>query len=478
MLYANQVTWCTAIEPLVSSAKRQFSLDHEYLAGCLFPYPPLGSTPYREIRAVLPAHFLDFQYGGRLQPARYWALNPNSRIRYSREQEYDQHFLALFRDSVRQRIRSDRPVLAELSGGLDSSSIVCMADDIRKEEAGSAIETLSYYDTDEPGGDERAYFTEIERHRRRMGHHISVSDFKRRTKDSAVSPVEGTYLLVSPGHFAPSVQWAAMIDGVQHTVNSRVILSGLGGDELLGGVQYEALELMEHLLSANLLAFVNSILQWSLARNKPVIALIKDVLALATARHNLGSFLRQVPTIPWVLVQPAIHDAALQLFSRWRLFSPAHLFSESIRYTLSSQLSCTSVPPIGISEKRYPFLDRSLYSYLASIPRTEVLRAESRRHLMRRSLHTLVPHAVLFRKTKWFGRRTFSAAVRDQQEVLGKMLAERWLSDGVLFDVPLLRERLRSAQHGAVSEARLLLVAFAIEQWLRRQSAFGIIAPL
>ena len=65
-----------------------------------------------------------------------------------------------------------RPVLAELSGGLDSSSIVCMADDILANEGAEAprLDTLSYYDKTEPKGDDWIYFQKIEEKRGRAGH--------------------------------------------------------------------------------------------------------------------------------------------------------------------------------------------------------------------------------------------------------------------------------------------------------------------
>ena len=477
-LESRRLIWCSAIEPLVLGGNRTLSLDNEYLAGCLYPYPPLGTTPYREIKVIQPAHFHSFQYGGKNELTRYWALNPHSKIRYSQDRDYEKHFLDLFRHSVRQRIRSDRPVLAELSGGLDSSSIVCMADDVRRTESGPAVETLSYYDTEEPGGDERLYFEAIELHRAKVGHHVSMADFRSRTQHDSFSPVPGTYLPASPGHFAPSIEWARTIEGIQQTAKSRVILSGLGGDELLGGVQYEAVEPLEHLLSGNLAAFTKSVARWSITARKPVTNVAKNILTLATARYMLDSFVRTPANIPWILVHTPLRDFALKSFSSWRALSPNHLFSESIRYVLASQLSCVDVPAIGISEKRYPYLDRSLYSFLASIPRTQIIQADRRRHLMRRALRHLVPDQVLFRKTKWFGRRIFSARIRDHHEVLERMVDGGWVSDGVLFDVTILRERLRAVQHGLVPEARLVLIALSIEQWVRRQIALGIIPPL
>ena len=68
-----------------------------------------------------------------------------SESRYRTDGEYEEHFRAAFGEAVRRRLRSDSPILAELSGGMDSSSIVCMAESANREgqsRTGSSRHTL------------------------------------------------------------------------------------------------------------------------------------------------------------------------------------------------------------------------------------------------------------------------------------------------------------------------------------------------
>ena len=61
---------------------------------------------------------------------RYWALDPNYRIKLGSHQEYTEAFRELFTEAVNCRLRSAFPVGSTLSGGLDSSSITCTARDL------------------------------------------------------------------------------------------------------------------------------------------------------------------------------------------------------------------------------------------------------------------------------------------------------------------------------------------------------------
>ncbi|ADZ09096.1 asparagine synthase [Methanobacterium lacus] len=61
----------------------------------------------------------------------YWQLDPNLEIIMDSEEDYVKKFLELFEESVKCRLRSCFPVGSELSGGLDSSSIVSVAKNIR-----------------------------------------------------------------------------------------------------------------------------------------------------------------------------------------------------------------------------------------------------------------------------------------------------------------------------------------------------------
>src|ERR1700694_1081171 len=171
----DKVTWSTILDPLVLLGGRTFSLNEEYLAGWLSFFPATHLTPYAGVHAVPPASFVVLS-PGKQTITKYWDFNPGRKIRYATDGEYEEHFRTVLAEAVCRRLRSNSPVLGELSGGMDSSSIVCMADFAV---AGSKVEfpkldTVSYYDDSEPNWNERPYFTKVEEKRGRTGWHINV----------------------------------------------------------------------------------------------------------------------------------------------------------------------------------------------------------------------------------------------------------------------------------------------------------------
>jgi asparagine synthase (glutamine-hydrolysing) len=97
-----------------------------YLAGC---FGPLEWSFYEGISQLAPAHALIVDEGGH-RSWRYWDIDPEHRIEYSTEEEYVEHFLEIFEEAVRCRLRSVKPIGILLSGGMDSGSIASMAGSI------------------------------------------------------------------------------------------------------------------------------------------------------------------------------------------------------------------------------------------------------------------------------------------------------------------------------------------------------------
>src|SRR4029077_376508 len=136
----------------------ELEINDEYIADLLTRLPEPSQTPYKNVHAVPPGHAVTVS-NGQLRIRRFWGLDPNREIRYKTDPEYEEHFGHLFREAVRCRLRVDGPVWAELSGGLDSSSIVCMADQIIKsgETQASGLETVSFVYDEASKSDERKY---------------------------------------------------------------------------------------------------------------------------------------------------------------------------------------------------------------------------------------------------------------------------------------------------------------------------------
>jgi asparagine synthase (glutamine-hydrolysing) len=404
-----RITWSTILDPLVLLAGHAFQLCEEYIAGWLGFFPATHLTPYVGIDSVPSSSFVKLQPGKR-EIKKYWDFDPHKRIRYRTDGEYEEHFRIAFGEAVRRRLRSESPVLAELSGGMDSSSIVCMADEIiaRGMAETPRLDTISYYDDSEPNWDERPFFTKVEGKRGRTGCHVNVcgqmgSWFNLRDMSFASMPGER--------HTQTNRQLAEFVD--RH--GYRILFSGLGGDEVMGGVPTPIPELMDLLARARCRTLPRQLKTWALNKRVPWLRLVFEAVRGFLPLRLVG-VPKHISPPDW-LCRDFVHThrAALTGYpTRIEVLSALPSFQDNLSTleSLRRQLACSSGHAVAV-ENRRPFLDRDLLEFMYAIPREQVVRPGQRRSLMRRALAGIVPDEVLRRNRKAFvvrsGVRTISS---------------------------------------------------------------------
>ncbi len=100
------------------------------------------NTFYQDILRLSPANSLRVSYTGtRLHS--YWSLDFSHEIKLDSDEEYAEAFRKIFTEAVRCRLRSAFPIGSMLSGGLDSSSIACVAKNLLSETGDTPLPTFS-----------------------------------------------------------------------------------------------------------------------------------------------------------------------------------------------------------------------------------------------------------------------------------------------------------------------------------------------
>ena len=84
-------------------------------------------TAYKGFRSVIGAHIVTVATDGHIQDRRFWSYGGREPIRYRRDEDYEEAFLEHYTRAVRSCLRTQKPIAAELSGGLDSGSVVALA---------------------------------------------------------------------------------------------------------------------------------------------------------------------------------------------------------------------------------------------------------------------------------------------------------------------------------------------------------------
>lgn len=463
---AQHVLFATALDALLDPRLGiDTTIDDGYLGGYMTASVRHEETPFRAIRLVPPGWTLTFTPLAEKR-RRFWALESLPDIRLKSDAEYEERLLALFRDSVRARMQTDRPVAAELSGGVDSSSIVCTADALLREHAvpAAGLSTLSYVFDDSPLSDERRFIDPVERKTGRPAFHLREEEHRILSLlDQVDSPLSPT----------PELCFAARHRHVKSTmdrIGARVLLRGIGGDQVLWG-EVDLYEPYDHFVSGNIVAVHRSLRAWARALGVPYLELLRQ----SVLRPFLASFLRSAAVnerrIPTWLSPAFVEHAGIR--DRVTLLQPSPGLRPSSRAQaqmidfMVTYFSLGYFLDDGTIEVSYPFVDRRFVEFCFGIPLEQKLRPEATRAVLRRAMRDLLPPEIAARRSKGGPDQAIHHAVAREYHVLRVLFDDSRAAAHGLIERDTFLSALDRARHGVNIRTPALLRIISIECWLR-----------
>jgi asparagine synthase (glutamine-hydrolysing) len=389
---ANRITWSTELAGLVKVLEGPLELNDEYVAGFLTNLPEPGLTPYTGIHAVPPGSVVTVTHG-RIRTRRIWAPNPSREIRYRSDAEYEEHFRQLFREGVQCRLRVDGEVWSELSGGLDSSSVVCMAADlIKRGECGATgLQTVSMVFDEASKCDERRYIEPVEEKIAQKGLHLREDDHRILTECGE------EYVPTIPSFPSNFIAYYRTLNRTMSEAGARVLLTGRGADEVLSGGEDPFPELANLLVDGRLLQLHQRLQIWSKALSRPYRRLLWQNLITPLLPHQLQRARRR--GLKQVL-KFFNADFVKRMDLADRLFGPPEIFGfrrpgarrESTNFLCAPrELSGGFWSELCSFEFSYPFTHRPLVEFMLAIPPEQKARPYERKSILRRALRDLLP---------------------------------------------------------------------------------------
>ena len=431
----------------------------EYLT---FMYIRAPRTPFRKVLKLLPGHYLTVDAKG-VRVQRYWNLSEHyDRANALSEAEAIEQVLELFKDSVRLRLRSDVPVGAFLSGGLDSSAVVAFASQFNKQ-----IDTFSVgFDGD--GFDELGY-ARVVSNAFQTRHHEKVV----RVDDAIQSLPKLVWHLDEPNADSAIVPTYLISEVASHEL--RVILSGLGGDELFGGYRrYFDGPPVEHLYR-RLPVSVQKHMIVPLVRN------LKPGLASVIERNQFSDafrYLTRVAVFPSVEKQNLMGPAFTDSVNLDREFSwypngdhvNRSMFVDMLTYLPDDILHITDRMSMAVSlEARTPFLDYRLVEFCAGLPgsfKVGQIRREWKK-ILKKAFAPILPAEILTRPKWGFGAPVTAWMEKGLAEVVGNLYRESKAVDFGLLTRAGVDNTVAKARGTREQFSQKLWTLLILEVWCR-----------
>lgn len=422
-----------------------------------------SDTLYENVHKLLPGHAMTIDVGGKINTQKWWDL----------KKEIENHkpiknpvewFGSTFDDSLKLRMVADVPVGVLLSGGLDSSSIVASLKKLQYK----GIETFNIGFKQEEHNESHLARSLTEK----LDYNFHTLELENQNLYDKL--IASTYFQDEPLMHLSEPHLLAISQLAKPSV--KVLLSGEGADELMGGyVRYKALQFPSLLHSiaaiANIDMFaknprLNKLARYGQIRNNRDLILFNgsnifpaDIeQAYGIREEPKNNYRKQIYNDAKALYPDNLRRQALYFDQHTYLCS---LLDRNDRCTMGASIEC-----------REPFLDQRLIAGLGSLEDKWLFTGKKGKFILKTAMQQRLPDEILnFRKvglsTPWGDYIMKSPAFKDELESFSK---------SELFDMPYFenidsRKLIANLQKGEKSAIAYIMPLFMMHIWLKNYVA-------
>ncbi|MFA4860786.1 asparagine synthase (glutamine-hydrolyzing) [Methanoregula sp.] len=369
-------------------------------------------TMFEGIFQLPPAHAMKITAAGAGTPFRYWEVKVNGEIRSDvPDEQVASRLHVILEDATRIHLRSDVPVGTCLSGGIDSSTLTILINQLIRNEASASVgtrqKTFSSVFSDKRF-DESRYIDEI----------VAATGVD---AHSTVPSPEELWDDIDRLVYAQDEPFGSLSIYAQYCVmrlaqkSVKVVLDGQGADELLGGyLGYQG----------SYIRGLTGSLHWWTA--------IQEVAG--SLRHHGGFFRSALGQLFVRKGRRNLLACPAPAVDRYGGGLPAVLQRELISTNLPALLHYEDRNSMAFSiESRVPYLDVRFVEYAASLPQNQKIRKGVTKIALRNAIRGIVPESIRCRMDKmgfvtpeevWMREdlRPFVLAVLSSDEFAGRNL--------------------------------------------------------
>ncbi len=373
-----------------------------------FQYTIGERTLFNHVKQLLPGHALTIK-NGEIRVFRYWDVHYDIDWDH-RAGWFGKRMRELLEDSVRVHLRSDVPVGAYLSGGIDSSLMSILS---AREPASGRVGFHGKF-MEFPGYDESHYARTVAKDCGIKLHEIEITanDFR---NDMANVIYHLDHPVAGPGSFP---QYMVSKLASEHV---KVVLGGQGGDEIFGGYARYLIAYLEQSLKASIEGTYKNgnfvVTPESIIPNLTVLQEYKPLIRQLFSKGLFGPlderYFRIIDRsadmsneIDWTIVdRQAVSEVFQDIFNSERNVRKEAYFDSMTHFDFKCLLPALLHVEDRMSmahglEARVPLLDHSIVEFAASIPADVKFEGGKMKHFIKKTFKEDLPRELLERRDK------------------------------------------------------------------------------
>lgn len=438
-----------------------------------YQYVPDPKTIFKDVHKLKPGHWMTVSEQG-IHIQSYWDISFSQTMTQSK-QDIAEQLLSKLRVSTQQRMISDVPLGAFLSGGVDSSAVVALM----AEKSPEPVTTCSI------GFDSKKY-DEVQ-YARQVAEQYATQHYELTVKENVAAHIEEIVAFFDEPFADPSLIPTYFVSKLARQ-KVTVAVAGDGGDENFAGYEKYSIDHFENRLRRLFPSFVRQSLFRPLAhlvsgQNNVVLrkastllhslsqtpehgffmsnAFCTDQLWQSLAKHNLKQALDDYH--PSSITESYYHQADTDdhlsriLYTDIKTYLPGDILVKVDRMSMANSL-----------EVRAPILDYQLMEFAANIPSSLKFHKGEKKYILKECIKSKLPDDILYRKkmgfstplADWF-RNEIRAFAQDKLFSADNGLAQ-------YFDMQVLKDIWHKHQSGVRDYSTILWSSLMFELWFQR----------